>query len=86
MEIRGADGGGPGHCQGLKQEASRGRVAVGGLWGSVRPGGGREEVGSAKGAIGESVPAWGKEGRGREASHLFFPQVSFNFAIGHLCW
>lgn len=28
LEIRGADGGGPGHCQGLKLEATRGRVAV----------------------------------------------------------
>lgn len=34
LEIRGADGGGPVHCQGLKQlkqEAAGGRVAVGGV-------------------------------------------------------
>lgn len=31
LEIRGADGGGPGYCQGLKREAAGGRVAVGGL-------------------------------------------------------
>lgn len=46
LEIRGADGGGQGHCQGLKQEAARGRVAVGGVWRSVKTEGHREEVGS----------------------------------------
>lgn len=50
LEIRGADGGGLGHCQGLKQGAAGGQGLMG-CGGSVKPGGGQEEACCAKGAM-----------------------------------
>lgn len=81
LEIRGADGGGQGHCQGLKQEAARGRVAVGGVWRSVKTEGHREEVGSTKGAMGKSQCQLGAGGQGEGALKLILFPGLIQFAI-----